>query len=165
MIHCEKCENREISCYCGFEEVTKENYDRAFRECKDLKYYCKNHLPEIKKKSEPVHPILQTTKLPDEFVRLIESDLNKMTEVLPDYLERKYEEITKNRNYAHPFEFLIGWCIGTCETSYCQTYLHDYKKIPSEIQISEIRKVISRKRILIENAISEFLEENDGKIN
>jgi hypothetical protein len=84
-----------------------------------------------------------------------------MTEVLPDYLERKYEEITKNRNYAHPFEFLIGWCIGTCETSYCQTYLHDYKQIPSEIQISEIRKVISRKRILIEKAILEFLEKND----
>jgi hypothetical protein len=161
MIHCEECNNKEVVCYCGFKEVTKENYDRAFRECKDLKYYCKNHLPEIKKKLEPILTILQTTKLPDEFVQLIESDLNKMTEVLPDYLERKYEEITKNRNYAHQFEFLIGWCIGTCETSYCQTYLHDYKQIPSEIQISEIRKVISRKRILIEKAILEFLEKND----
>ena len=161
MMHCEECNNKEVVCYCGFEEVTKENYDRAFRECKDLKYYCKNHLPEIKKKLESIHTILQTTKLPDEFVQLIESDLNKMTEVLPDYLEKKYEEITKNRNYAHPFEFLIGWCIGTCETSYCQTYLHDYKQIPSEIQISEIRKIISRKRILIEKAILEFLEENE----
>ena len=161
MMRCTDCDNRAIVCFCGFEKVTKENYDRAFRECKDLKYYCTEHLPEIKTKSEPTHSISKTRELPDEFVQLIESDLNKMTEVLPDYLEKKYEEITKNRNYAHPFEFLIGWCIGTCETSYCQTYLHDYKQIPSEIQISEIRKIISRKRILIEKAILEFLEENE----
>jgi len=130
-----------------------------------LKFYCSNHLPGVKKKSKPIHTISQARELPEEFVQLIESDLNKIPEVLPDYLERNYEEITQNRNYKNPFEFLTGWYIGTCETSYCQTYLHDYEKIPSEIQVTEIRKIISKRRILIEQAISAFLEENDGKIN
>ena len=165
MMRCTECDNKAVVCYSGFKEVTKQNYDRAFRECKDLKFYCGNHLPEVKKKLKPTHTISQAVELPKEFVQLIESDLNKMPEVLPDYLEKKYEEITKNRNYTNPFEYLTGWCVGTCETSYCQTYLHDYGKIPSEIQVTEIRKIISKRRILIEQAISAFLKENDGKIN
>ena len=164
MMRCTECDDKAVVCYCGFKKVSKENYDRAFRECKDLKYYCRNHFPGNKKMA-PTQTISQAIELPKEFVQLIESDINKMTDVLPDYLEKKYEEITKNRNYAHPFEFLTGWCIGTCETSYCQTYLHDYRKFPSEIQITEIRNIISRRKILIEQAILSFLEENDGRIN
>ena len=160
MMRCTDCDNKPVVCYCGFKKVTKQNYDRAFRECKDLRYYCIEHLPGIKK-SKPMPTFSQTKELPDKFVQLIERDLNKMPEVLPDYLEKKYEELTKYRNYTHPFESLTEWCIGTCETSYFQTYLHDYKKIPSEIQITEIQKIISRKRTLIEQAILAFLEEND----
>ena len=164
MMRCTECDNKPVVAYCGFEKVSKENYDRAFRECKDLKYYCTNHFPG-NKKIAPTQTISQPRDLPKEFVQLIERDLDKMTEVLPDYLEKKYEEITQIRNYTHPFEFLTGWCIGTCETSYCQTYLYDYGKFPSEIQITEIRNIISRKRILIEQAILVFLKENDGRIN
>ena len=164
MMQCAECDDKAVVCYCGFKEVTKENYDRAFRECKDLKYYCREHLPGIKK-SKPIPTFSQTKELPDEFVQLIESDLNKMPEVLPGYLKKNYQEITKNRNYVHPLEFLTGWCIGTCESSYFQVYHHDYGETPSEIQITEVRNIISRKRILIEQAILSFLKENDGKIN
>jgi len=164
MMRCTECDNKPVVAYCGFKKVTKENYDRAFRECKDLKYYCTDHLP-ANKKIAPTQTILQAKELPKEFIQLIESDLNKMTEVLPDYLEKKYEEITKNQNYAHPLEFLTGWCLGTCESSYVQVYHHDYGKIPSEIQITEIRNIISRKITLIEQGILAFLKENDGKIN
>jgi len=158
MMRCEECDNKPVGCYCGLEKVTKKNYDRAFRECKDLKYYCQNHLPEIEKSKTTFS---QTNELPNEFVQIIENDLNKMTQLLAGYLERNYQEITKNRIYAHPLDFLTGWCIGTCESSYFQVYHHDYGKSPSEIQITEIRNIISRKRILIEQAIIDFLEENN----
>ena len=164
MVHCVECDNKVVIPYCGFEKVTKENYNRAFYECKDLKYYCKNHLPE-NKKSKPTHTILQSKKLPDEFIQLIENDLNKLAKVMPDYLEKKYNEIIKNQKYSQPLEFLIGWCIGTCETSYYQVYHHDYGEFPSEIQITEIRNIISGKILMIKQAILTFLEENNDKNN
>ena len=163
MVRCTECGDKAIVSYCGFEKVTKENYNRAFNECKDLKYYCENHLP-ANKKSKPIHKI-SSKYLPDEFVQTIENDLNKLTKVIPDYLKRNYDEITKNQTCSQPLEFLLGWCIGMCETSYFQIYNHDYGKFPSEIQITEIRKIISRKRTLVKQTISTFLEESDDKIN
>ena len=157
MIHCVKCDSQEVTPYCGLEKVSKENYNRALHECKDLKYYCKDHIPE-NKKSNPPHAILPSDKLPDEFVQLIENDLNELSKVMPNYLKKNYDEITKNQKYSQPLEFLMGWCIGTCETSYFQVFHHDYGSFPSEIQITEIRNIISDKIDMVKHAILTFLE-------
>ena len=164
MMRCTECDNEAVVCYCGFKAVTKENYRRALRECKDLRCYCKIHLSGIETSLKPMLVFSKSRELPEEFVRWIESDLNKVIEVLPEFLEKNYKEITKNQNYPHQFEFLMGWCIGICESSFCHAYQHEYKKIPSEFQVIEIRKIISRRRIQFEQGVFEFLKENDGKI-
>ena len=163
-MNCTKCGDEAFACFCGFQEVNKDNYHRALKECKDLKCYCTVHFPGSQTSLKPTYVFSKAIELPEEFAQGIESDLNKAIEMLPDYLEKKYQEITKHRNYVHPFEFLIGWCIGTCESSYFQAYQYVFKKIPSEEQITEIRKIISRRRIQIEQAIFAFLKENDEKI-
>ena len=160
MMYCIECGNEAIVCYGGFKLVTKENYHRVIED-NNWRCYCKIHLPRVQTSLKSMHEFSKVRELPDEFIQWIESDLNKVTEVLPDYLQEKYDEIIKNRNYEHVFEFLIGWCIGTCESSYFQAYQHEYGKIPSEIQITEIRKIISRRRIQIEQGISAFLNENE----
>lgn len=160
-MRCEECDSRAITSYCGFKKVTKENFDRAFNECKDLKYYCVNHGPGINSKPS----ITQIEELPHEFVQLIEKDLNKMIEIFPNFLEKNYEAVTKNQNHSHPSEFLTGWCMGICESGYLQAYLHDYEKLPSDVQMSEIREIIAKKGMQIEQVVLSFLKEKDKRHN
>ena len=164
MIHCIECGNRALICYCGFKAVTEENYSRALKECKDMKCYCILHLPYVDSSAKYMYSFSKTKILPDEFIQWIERDLNKVTRILPDYLEKKYKEITEHRKYKHIFEFLIGWCIGTCELSYLSAYQFRYDEIPSEIQITEIRKIISRRKIQIEQGVLAFLKENPSMV-
>jgi len=161
---CIECGNEAVIYYCELKALTKENFHRVFSEGIDLRGYCEIHLPNNLISLKLRYALSTVSDLPDEFVHNIERDLNKMTNILPDYLKEKYEEITKNRNYEHLFEFLIGWCIGTCESSYFQVYQHEYGKIISDTQITEIRKIVSRRRIQIEQGISAFLNENNVRV-
>jgi len=77
---------------------------------------------------------------------------------MPNYLKKNYDKITKNQKYSQPLEFLMGWCIGTCETSYFQIFHHDYGSLPSAIQITEIRNIMSNKIDMVKHAILTFLE-------
>jgi len=164
MMYCIECGNRALICYCEFKAVTEENYSSDLEECKDMKCYCIRHLPYVDSSTKYMHSFSNTLILPDDFLRWIESDLNKVTRILPDYLKKKYPEITEHRKYKHIFEFLIGWCIGTCELCYLSAYQIRYNETPSEIQITEIRKIISRRKIQIEQGILAFLKENSRMI-
>ena len=85
--------------------------------------------------------------LPEEYASRIESDLNKIAESLPDHLEKVFSDLYQNIPYSESYEFLVGWSIGNCEGSYIQGFTQVYEKFPSDEQISEIRKIISRRRL------------------
>ncbi len=96
--------------------------------------------------------------LPDDFASRIESDLNKIVESLPDHLEKVFSDLYENVPYSESYEFLVGWSIGNCEGSYIQGFTQVYEKFPSDEQISEIRKIITRRRSQIEQGVRAFLE-------
>lgn len=96
--------------------------------------------------------------LPDDFASRIESDLNKIVESLPDHLEKVFSDLYENVPYSESYEFLVGWSIGNCEGSYIQGFTQVYEKFPSDEQVSEIRKIISRRRSQIEQGVKAFLE-------
>jgi len=96
--------------------------------------------------------------LPDDFASRIESDLNKIVESLPDHLEKVFSDLYENVPYSESYEFLVGWSIGNCEGSYIQGFTQVYEKFPSDEQISEIRKIITRRRSQIEQGVKAFLE-------
>ncbi len=96
--------------------------------------------------------------LPEEYASRIESDLNKIAESLPDHLEKVFSDLYQNIPYSESYEFLVGWSIGNCEGSYIQGFTQVYEKFPSDEQISEIRKIISRRRLQIEQGVKAFLE-------
>ena len=101
--------------------------------------------------------------LPVEFVRRIEKDLNNISQAIPDYFANNYDELKEVWNYPNVLEFLIGWCVGNCQGSYAATFQQVYDKAPSIEQISAIHKIISRRRLQIEQGVSAFLEENNIK--
>jgi len=96
--------------------------------------------------------------LPNDFASRIESDLNKIVESLPDHLEKVFSDLYENVPYSESYEFLVGWSIGNCEGSYIQGFTQVYEKFPSDEQISEIRKIITRRRSQIEQGVRAFLE-------
>ena len=93
------------------------------------------------------------TVLPEEFVRRIESDLNKIADSLPDFFENNFEEMSINWSFPDPFSFLIGMTIGICEGGYCQAFQQIYDKTPSNEQIIEIRKIITRRKLQIQQGV------------
>jgi hypothetical protein len=101
--------------------------------------------------------------MPDEFIRKIEGDLNKIVEITPDYLSSIYSELKENFYFPNAFEFLTGLCTGHCMGSYVQAYQQIYQKIPSHTEIQKIHKIVFRRRIQIEQSVCAFLEENNAK--
>jgi hypothetical protein len=101
--------------------------------------------------------------LPDEFIHIIERDLNKIVEAVPEYLSSILSELRENFYFPNAFEFLTGVCVGHCMGSYVQAYQQVYEKIPSSNELTEIHEIIFRRRIQIEQSVSAFLEENDTK--
>ncbi len=100
------------------------------------------------------------SELPEEFIRRIETDLNKTAKWIPDYLAANYDEIKEYWNYPNALEFLVGWIAGNCHGSFLQAYIQVYEKTPNVEEQSEIRKIISRRRNQIEQGVNAFLEEN-----
>lgn len=98
--------------------------------------------------------------LPEEFVKYIESDLNKITEILPEHLLKNIDEFEKYWKYPNIFEFLVGYCVGTCNGSYIQAFMDLYKLNPASDQVTEINKMVSRRRSQIEQGVNAFLDEN-----
>jgi len=98
MMYCMECGNRALICYCEFKEVTEENYSSDLEEYTDMKCYCIRHLPYVDSSTKYLHQFSNTLILPDDFLRWIESDLNKVTRILPDYLKKKYHEITEHQS-------------------------------------------------------------------
>jgi len=98
--------------------------------------------------------------LPEEFVKYIELDLNKITEILPEHLLKNIDEFEKDWKYPNIFEFLVGYCVGTCNGSYIQAFMDLYKINPASDQVIEISKMVSRRRSQIEQGVNAFLDEN-----
>jgi len=98
--------------------------------------------------------------LPNEFVRYIELDLNKITGIIPEHLLNNIDEFEKYWKYPNIFEFLVGYCVGTCNGSYVQAFMDLYKINPASEQVTEIRKMVSRRRSQIEQGVNAFLDEN-----
>ena len=101
--------------------------------------------------------------LPDDFNRRIEGDLNKIVESVPEYLSSIFTELKENFYFPNAYEFLTGLCVGHCMGSYVQAYQQIYEKIPSSKELTEIHKIIFRRRIQIEQSVSAFLDENNIK--
>lgn len=98
--------------------------------------------------------------LPEEFVKRVESDLNKITKYLPEHLLHNIDEFEKYWKYPNVFEFLVGYCVGTCTGSYLQSFMDLYKTPPGMDEVSEINKMVSRRRSQIEQGVNAFLDEN-----
>jgi len=101
--------------------------------------------------------------LPNEFMHRIESDLNKIVEAVPEYISSIFSELKENFYFPNAFEFLTGLCVGHCMGSYVQAYQQIYEKVPSSRELTEIHKIIFRRRIQIEQSVSAFIEENNIK--
>jgi hypothetical protein len=101
--------------------------------------------------------------LPNEFMHRIESDLNKIVEAVPEYISSIFSELKENFYFPNAFEFLTGLCVGHCMGSYVQAYQQIYEKVPSSRELTEIHKIIFRRRIQIEQSLSAFIEENNIK--
>ena len=107
---------------------------------------------------------LHSSVLPEEFVKKIERDLNKISEWLPDFFEKNFKELTTYWSYTNPFEFFVGMTVGICEGGYCQSFIQIYGKSPSNEQITEIRKIIARRRVQIEQGIDAFYKERKNSL-
>ena len=101
--------------------------------------------------------------LPEEFVKRIEQDLNKITNGIPDILSSYYEFLKDEWNYSNAFEFLVGMMVGNCQFSYIQAFDQIYEKMPTGEQTEEIHSMISRRKVQFEQGVSAFLEENNIK--
>ena len=101
--------------------------------------------------------------LPEEFKKRIEHDLNTISHAIPDYLVSKETELFVHWDNPDMLHFLIGFCIGNCEGSYVQAFQQVYGKVPSRCQISEIHKIIARRRSQIEHGVIVYLKEKDYK--
>jgi len=97
--------------------------------------------------------------LPEEFVKKIERDLNKISESIPDFLEKNFKELYTYWSYTNPSEFFVGMTAGICEGSYCQSFSQIYEKSPSNQQITEIRKMIARRKVQIQQGIDAYYKE------
>jgi len=78
-----------------------------------------------------------------------------------------FENYLKLNNLLYKIRMFCTECgdeavLYYCESSYFQAYQHEYGKILSDTQIKEIRKIVSRRRIQIEQGISAFLKENES---
>ena len=102
---------------------------------------------------------ITTSILPEEFVSKVESDMNKVAENLPDYMTDVFSNLYEHVPYSESYEFLVGWAFGYCEGNYLQGFSQIYGNTPSNEQVKEIRKIISRRRCQIEQAIRSFLEQ------
>ena len=102
---------------------------------------------------------LHSSVLPEEFVKKIESDLNKISEWIPDFIEKNFKDLSTYWTYANPFEFFVGLTAGICEGSYCQSFSQMCGVTPSNEQISEIRKIIARRKVQIEQGIDAYYKE------
>lgn len=100
-----------------------------------------------------------TLSLPDSFQRRLEKDLNKVVNGIPDYFAKNYSELKVYWNYPNVPEFLVGWCTGSCQASYIQGFYQLYAELPTEKQIADIRKLISRRKTQFEQGVVAFLEE------
>lgn len=98
--------------------------------------------------------------LPEEFVKYVELDLNKITEILPEHLLKNINEFEKYWKYPNICEFLVGYCVGTCNGSYTQAFMDLYRNNPTSEQVTEISKMVSRRRAQIEQGVNAFLDEN-----
>jgi len=107
---------------------------------------------------------LHSSVLPEEFVKKIEMDLNKISEWMPDFFEKNFKELTTYWSYTNPFEFFVGMTVGICEGGYCQSFSQIYGKSPSNEQITEIRKIIARRRVQIEQGIDAFYKERKNSL-
>ena len=101
--------------------------------------------------------------LPEEFVRHVESDLNKIPEYLPEHLHENIDEFEKYWKYDNITEFLVGYCVGTCTGIYIQSFIHFYKIIPGKDHVLEINKMVARRRSQIEQGVNAFLDETSIK--
>ena len=102
---------------------------------------------------------LHSPVLPEEFVKKIEGDLNKISEWIPDFFEKNFKELSTYWPYTNPFEFFVGLIAGVCEGSYCQSFSQICGEAPSNEQISEIRKIIARRKVQIEQGIDAYYKE------
>lgn len=46
MSFCVSCGDAAVVCYCDLEKKTTADYVASQKECRDLKCYCKKHMPE-----------------------------------------------------------------------------------------------------------------------
>jgi len=108
---------------------------------------CKSDIGLNKKyQCDTSHKTLKTALfLPEEFVKYVELDLNKITEILPEHLLKNIDEFEKYWKYHNIFEFLVGYCVGTCNGSYVQGFMDLYKNNLTSDHISEISKMVSRR--------------------
>jgi len=106
---------------------------------------------------------LHSPVLPEEFVKKIESDLNKISEWIPDFIEKNFKELSTYWPYTNPFEFFVGLTAGICEGGYCQSFSQMCGAAPSSEQISEIRKIIARRKVQIEQGIDAYYKEKRKK--
>jgi len=106
---------------------------------------------------------LYSSILPEEFVKKIEGDLNKISESIPDFFEKNFKELSTYWSYPNPFEFFVGMTAGICEGSYCQSFSQTYGKAPSNEQIAEIRKIVARRKVQIEQGIDAYYKEKKRK--
>ena len=115
------------------------------------------YIEDLIKKVDQIE--LHSPVLPEEFVKKIESDLNKISEWIPDFFEKNFKELSTYWPYTNPFEFFVGLIAGICEGSYCQSFSQKCGEAPSNEQISEIRKIIARRKVQIEQGIDAYYKE------
>ena len=118
------------------------------------------HIEDLIKTVDNVE--LHYSVLPEEFARKIETDLNKMSEWIPDFFEKNFKELSTYWSYPNPFEFFVGMTVGICEGGYSQSFNQMYGKIPSIEQFSEIRKIIARRKVQIEQGIDAYYKEKNS---
>ena len=102
-------------------------------------------------------------QLPEEFVKTIEKDLNKLVAGIPEIIQAHHDFLKDTWNYSNAFEFLVGMLVGNCQNSYIQAFYHKYGKMPQPCQNESLHKIISRRKIQFEQGVSAFLEENNIK--
>jgi hypothetical protein len=118
------------------------------------------HIEDLIKTVDNVE--LHYSVLPEEFARKIETDLNKISEWIPDFFEKNFKELSTYWSYSNPFEFFVGMTVGICEGGYSQSFNQMYGKIPSIEQFSEIRKIIARRKVQIEQGIDAYYKEKNS---
>ena len=91
--------------------------------------------------------------LPEKFKNKIESDLNLVSQTIPDYLKNKENKFLRYWNNPELEIFLEGFLVGMCEVNYIQSFQKIYGQFPSKCQIEEIDKIIARRRSQFQQGI------------